>query len=128
MKILSVVFGGFIGAITRYGIGEWIPTSNSFPLGTLLINLLGCFFLGWFLTLIIIRKKIRTEYTLFIGTGLIGSFTTFSTFSVETILLLQNGFLLNGALYILTSILFGLLLAYLGVKLAMTSGEKGETH
>jgi fluoride exporter len=128
MKILSVMLGGFIGAIARYSIGEWIHASNGFPLGTLLINLLGCFFLGWFLTFITIRKKIRSESTLFIGTGLIGSFTTFSTFSVETIRLLQNGFLLNGALYILTSILFGLLLAYLGVKLAITSGEKGGTH
>jgi fluoride exporter len=128
MKILSVMFGGFIGAIVRYSMGEWIHTNNGFPLGTLLINLLGCFLLGWFLTFITIRKKIRTEYTLFIGTGLIGSFTTFSTFSVETIRLLQNGFLLNGALYILTSILFGLLLAYLGVKLAITNGEKGGTH
>lgn len=122
------MLGGFIGALARYSIGEWIHTSNGFPLGTLLINLLGCFFLGWFLTFITIRKKIRSEYTLFIGTGLIGSFTTFSTFSFETIRLLQNGFLLNGALYILTSILFGLLLAYLGVKLVITSGEKGGTH
>ncbi|MBY0148265.1 fluoride efflux transporter CrcB [Neobacillus niacini] len=128
MKVLFVMLGGFIGAIARYSIGEWIHTNNGFPLGTLLINLLGCFLLGWFLTFITIKKKIRTEYTLFLGTGLIGSFTTFSTFSVETIRLLQNGFLLNGALYILTSILFGLLLTYLGVKLAITNGEKGVTN
>jgi len=128
MKILSVMFGGFIGAIARYSIGEWIHTNNDFPLGTLIINLLGCFLLGWFLTFITIKKKRRTEYTLFLGTGLIGSFTTFSTFSVETIRLLQNGLLLNGALYILTSILLGLLLTYIGVRLAIINGEKGVTN
>jgi fluoride exporter len=128
MKILSVMFGGFIGAITRYSIGESIHLENMFPLGTLLINLLGCFLLGWFLTFITLRKNIRTEYTLFVGTGLIGSFTTFSTFSIETILLLKNGLLVNGVLYIFASILFGLLLAYSGIKLASTLGEKGVTH
>jgi fluoride exporter len=128
MKLFSVMLGGFIGAVTRYTLGEWIHINNKFPLGTLLINLLGCFLLGWFLTFITLRKNIRTEYTLFVGTGLIGSFTTFSTFSVETILLMKNGHLVNGVLYILASILFGFLLAYLGIKLALTIREKGVTH
>ena len=128
MKLLSVMLGGFIGAITRYSIGEWIQPANEFPLGTLLINLLGCFFLSWFLTFFTIKKNISAEFTLLIGTGFIGSFTTFSTFSVETILLFQNGLAVYGVIYILVSIIFGILLAYIGLKLAYINGEKGETH
>jgi fluoride exporter len=128
MKLFSVMFGGFIGAITRYSIGERINIENEFPLGTLLINLLGCFLLGWFLTFITIRKNISPQLTLFIGTGFIGSFTTFSTFSVETILLFQNGLMVYGALYVLISMIFGILLAHLGFKLALTNRKKGETH
>ncbi len=122
------MLGGFFGTITRYSIGEWIQTDNGFPLGTLLINLLGCFVLGWFLTYFTIRNNIRPEITLLIGTGFIGSFTTFSTFSVETILLFQNGLAFYGTLYVLMSIILGLIFAYLGLKFALINGEKGETH
>lgn len=122
------MLGGFFGAITRYSIGEWIQTDNGFPFGTLLINLLGCFVLGWFLTYFTIRNNIRPEITLLIGTGFIGSFTTFSTFSVETILLFQNGLAFYGTLYVLMSIILGLILAYLGLKFALINEEKGETH
>jgi fluoride exporter len=122
------MLGGFLGAITRYSLGVWIQADNGFPMGTLLINLLGCFILGWFLTIITIRKNISPQLTLFIGTGFIGSFTTFSTFSVETILLFQNGLMVYGALYVLISMIFGILLAHLGFKLALTNRKKGETH
>jgi fluoride exporter len=128
LKLISVMLGGFFGALTRYGIGEWIPTNNGFPLGTFIINLIGCFFLGWFLTFITFRKNIKPEFTLLIGTGLIGSFTTFSTFSVETIVLVRNGLAGYGTLYVLFSIIFGLLLVYLGLKLALYNEKKGETH
>lgn len=128
MKLFSVMFGGFIGAITRYSIGESINIENEFPLVTLLINLLGCFLLGWFLTFISIRKNISPQFTLFFGTGFIGSFTTFSTFSVETILLFQNGHIVFGALYVLISMILGILLAHLGFKIALISRKKGEAH
>ena len=91
MNLLFVMIGGFFGAISRFALGEWIHTSNGFPLGTLFINLIGCFFLGWFLTFVSQKKKIRPEFTLLIGTGFVGSFTTFSTFSVETLNLIAAG-------------------------------------
>jgi fluoride exporter len=128
LRLISVMLGGFLGALSRYGIGEWIQTNNGFPLGTLLINLIGCFFLGWFLTYITIMKNLKPELTLLIGTGFIGSFTTFSTFSVETILLFQNGQTVYAALYILISTIFGILMAYFGVKLAGVKVGKGESH
>ena len=89
-------------------------------LGTLFINLIGCFFLGWFLTFVSQKKKIRPELTLLIGTGFVGSFTTFSTFSVETLNLLQQGLMFQGLLYVLTTTILGLGLTYLGRKLALS--------
>lgn len=127
MKLFTVMLGGFIGAITRYKTGEWLQT-NEFPIGTLVINLIGCFLLGWLLTYIRIKRNIRPEFTSFIGTGFIGSFTTFSTFSVETIHLFQNGLVFYGILYVTVSIIFGLLLSYLGLKLALMNSNKGETQ
>jgi fluoride exporter len=128
LKLISVMLGGFLGALTRYGIGEWIQTNKGFPVATLLINLLGCFFLGWFLTFITNKKNIKPELTLLIGTGFIGSFTTFSTFSVESILLFQNGEAAYGVLYIFISIIFGILMAYFGLKFAEVNKGKGESH
>jgi fluoride exporter len=128
VKIFAIMLGGFFGAISRYALGEWIQSDNGFPVGTLLINLLGCFLLGWLLTFFSIQKKIRPEITLFLGTGFIGSFTTFSTFSVETILLIQGGLAIYSLLYVLVSVFFGLLLAYLGYKLALKLGKKGVAH
>ena len=65
------------------------------------------------------KEKVRPELTLVIGTGFVGSFTTFSTFSVETLNLLQQGLVFQGLLYVLTTIIFGLGLTYLGRKLAL---------
>ncbi|SDN40290.1 fluoride efflux transporter CrcB [Bacillus sp. OK048] len=128
MNVLFVMVGGFLGAVSRFTLGEWIHYENGFPLGTFLINLIGCFLLGWFLTFISFHKNSKQEFTLFIGTGFIGSFTTFSTFSVETVLLFQNGHAIVGILYVLTSIFGGLFLAYFGYKIAVTNREEGETQ
>ncbi|MFP7300584.1 fluoride efflux transporter CrcB [Neobacillus niacini] len=121
------MMGGFLGAITRYSIGEWIQNDNGFPLGTLSINLFGCFCLSWFLTFLSTWKIIRPELSLFIGTGFIGSFTTFSTLSIETILLFSNGHIIMAVFYVLTSIIFGLLFSYIGFRLARIRRKKGET-
>jgi fluoride exporter len=127
MKLLFVMIGGFLGSISRYAVGEWIHTNNGFPLGTLLINLIGCFCLGWFLTYVRQSKKISLEMTSMIGTGFIGSFTTFSTFSVETIQLVQNGLIFLAVMYVLSSIIFGLLLAYIGCRMVLGYQKEGDT-
>lgn len=126
MNLLLVMIGGFLGSICRYALGEWIHTDNGFPLSTLLINLSGCLFLGWFLTFVIRRRKIRPELILMVGTGFIGSFTTFSTFSVETIHLWQEGFVFLALLYVVTSTIIGLLLAWFGCRLALSHEEEGD--
>lgn len=126
MRLLLVMLGGFFGAISRYTLGEWLHTDGGFPIGTLMINLLGCFFLGWFLTYMSSNsKKINPEITLFIGTGFTGSFTTFSTFSVEVFRLFQDGFIFQAGLYVFTSIFVGLAMTYIGWKLAKSRRQEG---
>lgn len=125
LNLLVVMIGGFLGAMSRFALGEWIHTGNGFPLGTLIINLIGCFSLGWFLTYINQKKKMRAELTLLIGTGFIGSFTTFSTFSLETVNLFQQGHVLFGCTYVFSSTIVGLLLVYSGYKLASPKKKEG---
>lgn len=118
LNVIAVGIGGFIGAIVRYSIGKVIFIRSGFPLATLLINLLGCLFLAWFFTITAKRVKMDPNLKLAIGTGFTGAFTTFSTFSVETLNLLKNeqyGFAL---FYVLASIFGGIGLALLGAKLA----------
>ncbi len=120
MKYVLVMIGGFLGAISRFVLSEWIQIHNGFPLGTLLINLIGCFFLGWFLTFVSQKGKLKYGLTLFVGTGFTGSFTTFSALSVETLLLFREGLIVMGMLYVLTSIVLGLVLVFLGHKMALS--------
>lgn len=122
MKFMFVGLGGFFGAILRFALGEWLHSDNGFPVGTLLVNLLGCLALGWFLAFAK-QRAVRGETVLLIGTGFLGSFTTFSTFSVETVNLLAAGQIMFALLYVLSSIFVGIFLAFLGFKLA-TKGDE----
>lgn len=126
MNLIYVMIGGFFGSISRYSLGEWIHINNGYPLGTFSINLIGCFALGWLLTFISIKRIIKPQLSLLLGTGFIGSFTTFSTFSIETIQLLEKGHLLQALFYVLSSILFGILFSYIGWKMADLNNKKGE--
>jgi len=117
-KILAVGAGGFVGALLRYGLSEWVPAVDGFPWGILVINWSGCLFLGWLLTAAGKTLRISPTWTLALGTGLTGAYTTFSTFAVETFRLMDQGQWLTAVAYILSSVVGGLLLAYLGVRLA----------
>lgn len=126
MNIFIVMVGGFLGAVCRYALGQWIPTYGGFPVNTLLINLSGCIFLGWLFTFISQRKKVSPQLSLFLGTGFTGSFTTFSTFSVETIHLFQNDALIAASLYIVISVFVGLFFVYIGYRVALVRGKEGD--
>lgn len=121
MQLIFIGLGGFLGAVVRFGLGEWLYMENGFPVGTLLVNLLGCLALGWFLAFAK-RRAIRSEYVLLIGTGFLGSLTTFSTFSVESIDLLTSEQILVALFYLLTTLLAGILLAYIGYRIGSTEG------
>jgi len=120
MRLLFVGIGGSIGSVLRYSIyynmlainGDWFPF-----LGTLLANLLGAFALGWFTSILLLLKKLPDDLAAAIGTGLIGSFTTFSTLSVELSLLLQEGQYLLAICYVFISMIGGLVCAFGGFRI-----------
>lgn len=119
-SILVIALGGALGALSRYGLGFWIASrwNQGFPLGTFIINLTGAFLLG-FLNIVFIEKlTVSPLWRLGIGIGFLGSYTTFSTFGYEVIMLLERGSLLTAGLYTLFSVSIGFVGVALGVGLA----------
>ncbi len=119
MPYLAVAIGGLLGALARYGVSLIVYQPNGFPLGTLLINVTGSLFLTWFYTLTQERIHIHPHLRLAVGTGFVGAFTTFSTFTVETWTLYTSGRGLEALLYVGLSTVGGLLGAFLGYLLAV---------
>lgn len=117
IKLLAVGIGGFIGAILRYWMTGWVYSllKGTFPTGTLVVNLAGSFVLGFFVGYsehIIMHPAVRLWVTI----GILGAFTTFSTFSYETVVLLQMSSYARALLNIFLSVFLGLLAAYLGLS------------
>lgn len=119
MKYLLLGIGGAVGASSRYIISLLFLVNQApvFPFATLIVNLFGCLILGFLTSGFEVKLKINAEYMFALKTGLIGSFTTFSTFSVEVFSLLENHHFLLALIYILLSAILGLLFAFLGIKI-----------
>lgn len=119
-------FAGVIGALLRYYVGTFLPTNEfgGFPLGTLLVNLTGCFILSWFSIWSTEKKYIPSWVQVGFSTGLIGSFTTFSTFSVEVVEMIHAGSWNMALLYILLSLWGGMFLAWCGYRFATEQRKK----
>lgn len=120
MVYIYIGVGGFLGAIARFALGQLIGTINqtAFPWGTLTINLLGSFVLGFFLTVALEQLSISAELRLGIATGFLGAFTTFSTFMMEAFSLFETGMPGLAISYLLSSLVLGLICVWLGVALA----------
>ena len=117
MAYLWIGIAGFFGATLRYSIGLFLfDESVVFPFATLTVNLIGSFLLAWFTTAFVKRFSISNHLKAAIGTGFIGSFTTFSTLSVETVTLIKNEELLLALIYVLISIFGGLMMSRLGYR------------
>ncbi|HET7628587.1 MAG TPA: fluoride efflux transporter CrcB [Bacillales bacterium] len=120
MTFILVGIAGMFGALLRYSLSAAIDGSaaeGAFPAATFCANIAGAFILGWFTTYVIAARRLHPQLSAAIGTGLIGSFTTFSTFSVETVELLRGGHWALALLYGLASMVGGLLAAALGCLL-----------
>lgn len=120
LKTLLIGLGAFIGANARYALQTWAAARRGadFPYGTLIINISGSLILGFFVTLVTQRVAIPTEWRMFVTVGLLGGFTTFSSFSVETLNLAQMGRWLPALLYLTGNVGLGLVGAFLGMILA----------
>ena len=119
LKLLNIAFGGAIGAVLRYWVSglSCKVFSGGFPWGTLIVNLIGSFIIGliWgLLEIVTISQNIR----LFIFIGLLGSFTTFSTFSLENFNLIQDGEYWLVLCNIAISVVLGVGLVFLGFFLS----------
>ena len=109
MNLLAVGLGGAIGAVCRYLLGQVIPKLGSgFPLGTFAVNLIGCFAIGLIVGIAGRHGNLDPRLVLFLQTGVCGGFTTFSTFSLESLTLIEEGKIAIGILYITLSVLLGL--------------------
>jgi fluoride exporter len=115
-KIIVVGVGGFVGANARYGLALWVG-ERAFPWATLATNAIGCFGLALFITLLTQRGALSEEARLLVATGFFGAFTTFSTFNLEAITLMQKGQGSTAILYMVAS--FGLCMVggLIGVQL-----------
>ncbi len=116
-KILIVGLGGFLGSALRYGLSGWIHKvldNPWYPYGTLAVNMLGCLFIGLLGGLADSREFFRPETRLFLLIGFLGGFTTFSTFSYETLALLRDAGIIAAAGNMAVQVFLGLILAYSG--------------
>ena len=119
-NILVIALGASIGANLRYALSNWAAQQwgTTFPYGTMIINVLGSFLIGFILALAATRISLSVPWRLLLVTGLLGGFTTFSTFSYETYSLLVEGSWLEAGLNIVGSVGIGLIAVLLGAGLA----------
>lgn len=115
-QLLLVGLGGFIGSVTRFLVSKLNLSWHflSIPMGTLTVNVVGSFIIGFIIGISAKSEIISGDLRLFLMVGFCGGFTTFSSFTSEDLMLMQNGQLLTVLLYTAGSILLGFLAVYLG--------------
>jgi fluoride exporter len=118
--ILLVALGGAVGSIARYLMASRIQVATGweFPLGTVLVNILGCFLIGILYVLLVARPDPRHELRALLMTGVMGGFTTFSSFSLETVTMAMNGNYGGATLNVVVSVAACLVGTVLGISLA----------
>jgi CrcB protein len=123
--LAAIALGGMVGASGRYGMGRWLPTTpDRFPWATFWTNLAGSFLLGLLLVLLLEHLPPTRLLRPFLTTGILGAFTTMSTFQVETALLLDHDHPSTAAAYLGASLVAGVALAWAGVRTAHRVGPR----
>lgn len=114
MAYLLAAFGGALGALARWGLAEAFPHSTGLPWATLAVNLTGCLLLGVLTAVLVARAPGSPWARPFLGVGVLGGFTTYSTFAVEVVRLTDAGAAATAAGYVLASVLGGIAAAAAG--------------
>ena len=117
---LAIAFGGALGALSRYWLTVSIERFNStgFPLGTFVVNLLGSFLIGLLYIILAEKLSVGDQWRPVIITGFLGAMTTFSTFSLDALLLFQQGQYNTALFYVLSSVMICIFAAYVGMQIA----------
>ena len=120
MKILLIALFGAIGTLARYGLQGvvQIRTGGTFPYGTLIVNLTGCFLLGLIAQFTMNRMLISPDWRVAIAVGFFGGYTTFSGFGWEAAKMIEGGEWLRASVYVAVSVVAGLFLSVAGIRLA----------
>jgi CrcB protein len=117
--LLFVALGGASGAVSRYLLANWVHGlwEEKLPLGTLLVNVLGSFAIGIVYVLLVERQLIHADWRGVLMVGFLGAFTTFSTFSLETITLFEAGHSVQALVYMFGSAIVCVVMAGLAIQL-----------
>jgi len=120
LKLALIFGGGGLGALARYGVHTTVGriAPSSFPVGTLLVNVVGCFAIGYLATVFTGSFPLREEYRFAVLVGLLGGFTTFSTFGLETVSLLESGAWAQATANVVLSSGLAILAVWVGHRLA----------
>lgn len=117
LQLLTIAGGGALGAVLRFGMSSYIYRllGRDFPYGTLAVNVVGSLVMGILFILFVERGLVSAEWRSAIIIGFIGAFTTFSTFSIETLMLVESGELSRAALNVVLSVTLCLAATWLGL-------------
>lgn len=120
LNILAVFIGGGIGAVVRFLTGIFCINifKTNLPVATFAVNIVGCFIIGFLYMLFIEKFQIHPALKFALTVGFCGGLTTFSTFSLEIVEMIQNSQFINSAIYILMSLIIGLIAVFFGGYLA----------
>lgn len=120
MRITLLVVFGALGTLARYGLQGLVQhrAGSSFPAGTVVVNLIGCFLLGGIAEYAMTHLSVPPEWRIGITVGFLGAFTTFSTFTFEAVRLMQEGEWMRAWTYILVSVIGGMVAIVAGMRLA----------
>jgi len=121
LNIFWVGIGGFAGSVARYLVSEWAQNLNKellFPLGTSIANILGCLFIGLLAGIFQLKGWANPELRLFVFVGILGGFTTFSTFANESFFLIEKGEILLALFNVVGQVTIGLLAVWGGYSIS----------
>lgn len=120
--LVFIALGGASGAVSRYLLANWVHRfwEGAFPVGTLLVNTLGSFAIGILYVLIVERQMVHADWRGVLMVGFLGAFTTFSTFSLETIALFEAGHAVQATGYMIGSAVICVVMAGLAMHLTRT--------